>query len=76
MKHVINHKAEAAGFKNKGDAYIHCEMKDGGKVEIIMKGDSKALIWVLVQIFRELSKQTKASVTELLGLINAMHTQK
>ena len=76
MKDVFKRKSEALAFNRAGDAYIHTEMRGGRDCETIMHGDKKALVWALTCEIEQVAAQTGTGVTELLGLINALHNTR
>ena len=64
---------EAEHFSNFNDAYIHVEMKNGRNCEIILAGDSLALIHAVGGIIERLGQIQNASFENTIEGIKEMH---
>jgi len=61
---------QAKSFKSKDKAYIHAEMVESGKGEVIISGDPIALLFAVCTIIKRISNSTETPVNDIISDIN------
>lgn len=73
MIDIEYHKKAAKEFVGEGSGYIHSEMKNGRAPELVISGDTFAMLWQICGMFDRLSQITGLPYNEILQLTGVMH---